>query len=108
MKKTITFDEYLNACRIIGEDRDIEVDNHDSIVYCGEELTEEGRRHFAKALVLPMYQTEDGDICPCVISEDEADYDEDNEDSALNLAWEMLCSMAGYCSCEDYDRWFIH
>ena len=106
-KKKIRLDEYLTACRIIGEDRDIEVDRIDSVAYCGTGLTAEGRKHFEKALALPMYMTEDGDICPCVISENDADYDEDNEDSALQLAWDMLYGMAGYCSTTDYDKWFI-
>lgn len=36
----------------------------------------------------------------------DADYDEDNENSRLALAWEMLAGMAGYCSSENYDKWF--
>lgn len=99
-KEEVTLRQFLQACRILEEDVDIYVDGIDGIAYCGERLTNEGEKHFARALDLPM----DGHA---VISNDDADYDEDNENSALQLAWELLAGGAGYCSCEDYDKWFI-
>lgn len=102
---TTTLENYLNACQIIGEDRNIVVDGIDAIAYCGTRLTPEGRKHFAECLNLPMHE-ENGHPSPCVISNDDADYDEDNENSRLALAWEMLAGMAGYCSSENYDKWF--
>lgn len=103
---TTTLENYLNACQIIGEDRDITVDGIDSIAYCGTRLTPEGRKHFAECLNLPMYE-EDGHPTSCVISNDDADYDEDNEESRLNLAWDMLYGMAGYCPSYLWDKWFF-
>lgn len=49
----------------------------------------------------------------CIIGNDD-DYDiltdyqeEDKGDGGrLQKAWEFLCSLAGYCSCDNYDKWF--
>lgn len=99
-KKNLTLGQYLEALRIIEEERDIHVDGIDSIAYCCEELTEEGKEYFKDALSLPI---EDG----CVVSYDDDDYDDENENSKLLLAWDMLCALAGLCSISDYKKWVV-
>lgn len=108
MDKKVTLDEYLRSLQIADKDTDIAVDGFDFVIaYCGTGLTDEGREYFSRALALPMYVSErSGKVCPCVVSDNDEDYDGDNEDSALALACSLLAGMAGYCSCEDYDRWF--
>lgn len=91
MARPKTLRGFLSDCRKSGEDIDILVDGQGVIAYCGTRLTEEGATYFKKALDLPMNGT-------AVVGDDEEE---------LDLAWHMLVSMAGYCSCDDYDRWFI-
>lgn len=99
-KNEITLGKFLEACRILDEEKDIYVDGIDGIAYCGTELTEEGEKHFAEALALPMEGY-------CVISHDDNDYDLlEKEEGKLQLAWELLAGMAGYCSCDNWDKWF--
>lgn len=101
MKERVTLGKFLESCRIMGEDIDIYVDGIDGIAYCGETLTEEGEKVFKEALELPMYGC-------YVISDDDNDYDLlEKGEGRLQLAWDMLTGMAGYCSCDDYDKWFI-
>lgn len=102
----MTLGEFLDIKRKFGEEIDIEVDGYGAICYSGTELTEEGKYRFEKALSLPMYEDDDGKVYPCAISYNDEDYEEDNEESALRLAWTMVLSMAGYCSCSDFKMWF--
>lgn len=106
----VTLGDYIRALQITGEEKDIEVDCIDAICYCGTRLTEAGKKHFKDALALPMYENERGEICPCVVSDNEEDYDllEDGKENKLSLAWEMLFGMAGFCSCDKFDKWFIN
>lgn len=97
----ITLGEYLEALRVLEEDRDIYVDGIDGIAYCGTQLSDAGRKHFKKCLSLPM----DG---ACVVSDNEEDYVLIDEDMGLLvMAWRMLSGMAGYCSVENWNKWFI-
>lgn len=91
MGRPKTLRGFLAECRKKDEDVDIYVDGHDAIAYCGNRLTEEGATYFKKALDLTMNGH-------AVVGDD---------DDELDLAWQMLVSMAGYCSCDDYDRWFL-
>ena len=69
--------------------------------WCGNVFTEEGKAHFAKALEI------DAEIRPiwgmvgimCKI--DGPDWKEKRK-----LLMELFDSLCGYCSCEEYDRWF--
>ena len=108
MKRKVTLRQYLDALNIIGGGRDINVDGIDGIAVESpvQELTDEGLKHFSPCLDLIM----DGDT---VTGTDE-DYDrlyefqeEDTGDGGkLQLAWEYLTAMAGYCSTGNYDKWF--
>lgn len=90
MGRPKTLRGFLSDCRKKGDDVDIYVDGIDAIAYCGTKLTEEGAEHFKAALDLHM----DGNVVT------------GDDDSLLDLAWDMLTGMAGYCSCDDWDLWF--
>ena len=95
--------EFIDMVNKLDLDEDVQVDGTDCyIAVCGgTELTEEGKKHFAQALELPM----EGH---CVISERDEDYDdyEENGTGALANAEELLYALAGYCACSDWDKWF--
>lgn len=92
--------DLLTAINVFDKDTDVMVDGINAIAVCPPvKLTKEGMNTFKDALDLPVdYMT--------VVSDDEADYDEDNPNSKLELAWKLLCSLAGYCSERDYKKWF--
>lgn len=97
MKLKDLFD-FINANE---EDVDVYVDGIDGIAVCAPvALTEEGKKHFADALEL--------EVKNYTVMGDDKDYDDlDNgEGGRLMLAWELLAGLAGYCSVDDFDRWF--
>ena len=99
--KRTSLREFLHCIIVLGEDKDIYVDGINGIAYCGTRLTKEGEEYFRDAL--------DGTYVEdyCVMSDNDKDYDLiDEEEGNLCLAWEMFVSMAGYCDCDNYDKWF--
>lgn len=97
MKLKDLFD-FINANE---EEIDVYVDGIDGIAVCAPvSLTEEGKKHFADALELEVENY--------TVVGDDKDYDDlDNgEGGRLMLAWVLLVSLAGYCSVDDYDKWF--
>lgn len=96
MKLKDLFD-FINANE---EDIDVYVDFIDGIAVCPPVvLTEEGKKHFADALELEVKNY-------TVIGDDKDYQDLENKKGRLMLAWKLLTSLAGYCSCSDYDKWF--
>lgn len=89
--------EFINANE---EDIDVYVDGIDRIaVVAPVILTEEGKKHFADALEL--------EVKKYTVIGDDKDYDDLESDSGrLYLAWELLTGLAGYCSYNDYNKWF--
>ena len=78
--------------------------------WCGTLLTDEGQKHFDLLLDTyePLLDTEIevgknmcGSFVECKIN-DCPDYDK-----RWNAIKELLECSAGYCSCEDYDNWFV-
>lgn len=74
-------------------------DNYDErcgIAYeSGFKLTDAGREYFMAALYLPIKMIRDGTIIvDCA--------------RAVEAAWcsKLFCSIAGYCSEKDFDKWF--
>ncbi len=71
------------------------------IAFCGPmELTESGEKQFGEALDYELEIT--GDVAIVKI-------DDDNDDvwgARLEKAKELFYSLAGYCSSDDYDKWF--
>lgn len=102
-KSKYNLGEFINMVNKLDLDIDVSVDGTDCyIAVCGgTKLTAEGKKHFSKALKLPM----DGH---CVISNNDKDYDDydKNGTGALANAEELLYSLAGYCDCDDWDKWF--
>lgn len=100
------FFDFVNANE---EDFDLYVDGIDSIAVCSPaKLTEEGKKHFGSVLDMEVKHY-------TVIGNDkdyedlEAYEEEDKGDGGrLVLAWELLKALAGYCSCEDHDKWIDH
>ena len=102
-EKNYTLGEFITMVNKMQIDVDVEVDGTDCyIALCwGVKLTAEGKKHFAKALTLPMEYH-------CVISNNNKDYDDydRNGTGALADAKELLYALAGYCDCDDWDKWF--
>ena len=96
MKLKDLFD-FINANE---EDIDVYVDGIDGIAVCAPvSLTEEGKKHFADALEL--------EVKNYTVMGDDKDYDDlENEEGKLVLAWDLLTGLAGYCSYNDYNKWF--
>ena len=102
----MTFFEYLTTRT---DDVDVYVDGIDGIAFCPEafQLTNAGEEKFRDCFNLEM----DGDT----VMGEEKDYDdlyefdEENKGNGgrLQLAWEFLCAMAGFCSSKDFSKWFI-
>jgi len=60
-------------------------------------LTPEGEKHFARALEIPV-ELHDGYAVLLI--------DGDSWKASYRAARELFTAGAGYCSCEDWDRWF--
>ena len=101
----MTLIEYLTTRT---HDTDVYVDGLGGIAFCPEslQLTPAGIQEFKRCFDLKM----DGDTA----MGEEKDYDdlyefeEENKGDGgrLELAWEFLCSLAGYCSESDFRKWF--
>ena len=77
-----------------------------AIYFCGsQELTEEGRKHFAEVLDYDILVDESGDFKTATVLVD----DEDDKvwKRKLKKSMEFFYSAAGYCNCDDYDKWFV-
>lgn len=105
IRYNVTLREWLHARNSAEEDVDVQVDGTDCfIAVCFGEMkfTKEALEYFKDCLD-NMY------VCENIIlsknDEDYADYEERGE-GRLALTEELLKSLAGYCSCEDYEKWF--
>ena len=78
-----------------------------AIAYCGcLKLTDEGRKHFKDVLnyTIDVNDSISSNEVPWAIV-----YVDDEEgvwQEKLEKAKEFFYSAAGYCSCDDYDKWF--
>lgn len=90
--------------------RDVDVfDNYTedlAVAYCGAQLTEEGRVEYADVLELEFeYVGDDAAVALVMV-----DNDIDSEmvvRKKLRKAMDMFYGMAGYCSQEKFDKYFI-
>lgn len=104
MIKDCTLGKLINWVNDFEQDIDVDVDGTDfGIALChGTELTEEGKKHFAKALELPIREKW---LVECDDSEEYDKYD-NGEESSVGLAVELLEGLAGYISQREYDLYF--
>ena len=87
--------------------QEIDIDCYDDvceelgIAFCGPmELTEAGLKKFAEVLTFPVTLT---NYCAIIHVDDK----EGVWQRKLRKAIEFFYSLAGYCSCDDYDNWFV-
>ena len=104
MIKDCTLGKLIDLVNDFEQDIDVDVDGTDfSIALChGTELTEEGKKHFATALELPIREKW---VVECDDSEEYDKYD-DGEESSVGLAVELLEGLAGYASQREWDLYF--
>lgn len=93
IKLNTDIDVYDDVCEELG------------ICFCGPmELTEEGEKHFSEVLEYDIKLDLSGSFptAVCLI-------DDENDrvwKKRLRKAIEFFYSAAGYCDCDDYDKWF--
>ena len=99
-------DVYDDACEELGIAFCNPFDD-DEVHDWDEYLTELGMKQFKDVLDYPMHINpyDMGYAMPCAIVEID-DEDEAVWESRLIKAKRLFNSAAGYCSCEDYDKWF--
>ena len=80
----------------------------DEVHEWSEYLTERGMRQFDKVLNYPIeiVGSDCGMDIPCAII-DVDDVDDKVWKTRLSLAKRFFYAAAGYCSCDDYDKWFL-
>ena len=104
MIKDCTLGKLIDLVNDFEQDIDVDVDGTDfSIALChGTELTEEGKKHFAKALELPIREK------GVVEGDDRGEYGkyENGEESSVGLAVELLEGLAGYASQREWVLYF--
>lgn len=94
-----TLKDLLHAINILGDDRDVFVDGIDAIAVCPPvKLTTAGLKHFKKALAATVEVEYEGDYYRDTYISDDEDVNEE--------AWELLKALAGYCSEDDFNKWF--
>jgi hypothetical protein len=86
-----------------------------SIAFCGSvQLTDEGKKHFAKALQFPIARIDKNMLVIDTekyyndkkINLDKYDFEEKIPKGVQNLI-DLFWSVAGYCSTSDYENWFV-
>lgn len=95
IQQEVDIDVYDDVCEELG------------IAFCGPQLlTEEGEKTFADVLdyQVKINTCSYGGLPAAIVLIDDPDEDVWNE--RLEKARLFFESAAGYCSCEDYDRWF--
>lgn len=95
-----TLQDLLHAINILGDDRDVTVDGIDTIaVVSPVELTADGRAHFQQALKANVV-VEYGEYGH------KNTYVSDDDEGINEKAWDLLCSLAGYCPESKFNKWF--
>lgn len=104
-KSSVTFREFLHVHNATEDDIDMSVDGYAvslDICFGDIRLTPEAEKEFGECL--DKLRVEEG---TCVVSDNDEDYDLIYEDRGL--LFKAACfieSLAGYCSVNDYEKWF--
>lgn len=99
-----TLKDLLRAISVLQDDIDVSVDGTDLTIAVvgtdGIRMTPAALKHFKDAFTLPVEGT--------VVMGEDKDYDDYDENGGgrLGKACELLNALAGYCSVEDYEKWF--
>ena len=89
---------------------EIDIDVYDdvcedlAIAFCGPQpLTEEGKKHFADIMgyEVDINPCSYGDMAAAIVKVDGPEWEK-----KLEKAKEFFDAAAGYCPCEEYDKWF--
>lgn len=109
----MTFREFIHGHNATDDDIDMSVDGTDcymTVCFGGIRLTPEAEAEFGECL--DKLRVEGACVVSdiegaCVVSDNDEDYDLIDENQGL--LYKAACfieSLAGYCSCADYDKWF--
>ncbi len=95
-----TLKDLLHAINILGDDRDVYVDGQGAIAVCPPvKFTMDGLSHFKKALEATVEVEYKNDYhLSTYVSDDEEDVNE--------AAWDLLASLAGFCTEIKFNKWF--
>lgn len=89
--QSVCMDVYDNVCEEL------------AIAFDGpQKLTEEGKNHFAEVLEYEVKIHYNGSDTVAIVDVDGEDWED-----RLEKAKELFYGAAGYCSVEDYDKWFV-
>jgi len=107
-KSVLTFGEMLHYINAMGEDFDIYVDGLDGLAVVGGDIrfTPAGLEKFSPVFDMPM--------SAYMVTGTAKDYEDleamlehgRGDGGRLKLAYDLIWSLAGYCSCEQYEKWF--
>ena len=93
IRMEISIDVYDDVCEELG------------IAFCGPQpLTPAGQEHFAEVLDYEVKLHDNGLDTVAIVHVD--DQDDKTWKRRLRKAIEFFHAAAGYCACNDYDRWF--
>lgn len=95
-----TLKDLLHAINILGDDRNVTVDGIDVIAVCPPvKFTSDGLEHFHKALGATVeVEYKNDSHRDTYVSDDDEDVNDE--------AWNLLASLAGYCSESKFNNWF--
>ncbi len=95
-------------------DQEIDIDVYDSacddigIAFCGPmKMTEEGEKKFAEVLDYEIKLSRGYGMSVCVVEVDKDNAPDKVVMKRIKKAKEFFWSIAGYCACDDFDKWFV-
>lgn len=102
--------DYFHALNVLYEDVDVSVDGTDACIAVEPpiRLTPKGEEVFGAMLDNPDLYVDVESFGNCILSDNDDDYSlcEESDEGNLALAKDFIYSLAGYCSCEDFNEWF--
>lgn len=102
--RNVTLGRLIDYVNDFNDDIDVNVDGTDfSCALCaGTELTDEGKKHFEKALTLPV---RDKWLVECD-DDDEYDKYDNGEENVIDLAIELIAGLSGQIPTSKFRKWF--
>lgn len=78
--------------------------SNNSICYCGEKLTDSGKKKFRKALSFDIKSISNNVVIIDVLQQSLSD---EEVEKNLAVVYFLFESMAGFCSYKEYEKWFL-